>query len=85
MHQERCRGRSEGRGLENQREFWVTTNRTNDDWISRELPPHAVIIGWSNENIRRRLNGDRERRHEEFLMNLEQVKELPNVAIENGE
>ena len=48
MHQGKCRGTSEGEGPENQREFWVARNRNNDNWVSRKLPSHAVIVGWSS-------------------------------------
>ena len=68
MHRAKCQG-----GPDNPFEFWRPRIRNNDSWISRELPPHAVIVGWANDNIRRRLNGDRERRHEDFLMNFEQI------------
>ena len=69
MRQEKCRGRSENGKPENQR----GPENQRDFWVKR------------NQNIRRRLNGDRERRHEEFLINLEQIKEFPKGVIESGE
>ena len=85
MHRVQGQGRSEGGGSNNPYEFWRPRIRNNDSWASRELPPHAVIVGWANDNIRRRLNGDRERHHEEFLMNLAQIQDFSRGAIESGE
>ena len=84
MHRVEGQRRSEGGGSNNPYEFWRPRIRNNDSWASRELPPHAVIVGWTNDDIRRRLNGDRERHHEEFLMNLEQIQNFLGGQLKVG-